>query len=119
MSQNGVPSGPLYTGGSWAALDPESGKIIWQVPDPVGAYDLAPVTSANGIVYASSMPQTGTQMYALDGATGAILWSYAAGSSVNSGPSIVDHTVYWGSGYDRRLGGNGNNKLFAFTIDGE
>jgi polyvinyl alcohol dehydrogenase (cytochrome) len=119
MTQNGVVSGPFVTGGSWAALDPETGTILWQTPDPVGAYDLAPVTSANGVVYASSMPQTGDQMFALDARTGQILWRFAAGSSVNSGPSVVDGTVYWGSGYDRRLGGNGNNKLFAFSIDGE
>jgi polyvinyl alcohol dehydrogenase (cytochrome) len=119
LTQNGVRSGPLVTGGSWAALDPNSGKILWQTGDPVGAYDLAPVTSANGVVYASSMPQTGYQMYALDGATGTILWRFAAGSSVNSGPAVVDGTVYWGSGYNRRLGGNGNNRLYAFSIDGE
>ncbi len=119
MTQDGVTSGPFHTGGSWAALDPDTGKIIWQTPDPVEAYDLAPLTSANGIVYASSMPQTGDQMFALDGKTGEILWRYAAGSSVNSGPSVVDGTVYWGSGYNRRLGGNGNNKLFAFSIDGK
>ena len=119
LTQNGVTAGPFVTGGSWAALDPDTGKILWQVGDPVGAYDLAPVTSANGVVYASSMPQTGDQMYALDGETGEILWRYPAGSSVNSGPSVVDGVVYWGSGYDRRLVGNGNNKLFAFSIDGE
>jgi outer membrane protein assembly factor BamB len=32
--------------------------------------------------------------YALDPATGAILWRFAADSSVNSGPSVVDGTVY-------------------------
>ena len=119
LTQNGVTSGPFVTGGSWAALDPETGKILWQLGDPVGAYDLAPVTSANGVVFVSSMPQTGDQMFALDGMTGEILWRFAAGSSVNSGPAVVDGTVYWGSGYDRRLGGNGNNKLFAFSIEGE
>jgi polyvinyl alcohol dehydrogenase (cytochrome) len=113
-----TPSGVTVTGGSWAALDPATGRILWQTGDPVGAYDLAPVTSANGVVYASSMPQTGDQMFALDAATGEILWRFAAGSSVNSGPAVVDGTVYWGSGYNRRLGGNGNNKLFAFSIDG-
>ena len=59
LTQAGVTSGPFVTGGSWAALDPDTGTILWQVGDPVGAYDLAPVTSANGVVYASSMPQTG------------------------------------------------------------
>jgi polyvinyl alcohol dehydrogenase (cytochrome) len=58
-------------------------------------------------------------MFALDGETGEILWRFAAGSSVNSGPAVADGTVYWGSGYDRRLGGNGNNKLFAFSVDGK
>jgi polyvinyl alcohol dehydrogenase (cytochrome) len=119
LTQDGVTSGPFVTGGSWAALDQDTGKILWQTGDPVGAYDLAPVTSANGVVYASSMPQTGDQMFALDGKTGEILWRFAAGSSVNSGPAVVDNTVYWGSGYDRRLGGNGNNRLFAFSLDGE
>ena len=57
-------------------------------------------------------------MFALDGKTGAILWRYAAGSSVNSGPAVVDGTVYWGSGYDRGGEGNGNNKLFAFSLPG-
>jgi polyvinyl alcohol dehydrogenase (cytochrome) len=114
-----TPSGELVTGGSWSALDPDTGAILWQTGDPVGAYDLAPVTCANGVVYGSSMATTGNQMYALDASTGQILWRYAAGSSVNSGPAVVDGTVYWGSGYDRRLGGNGNNKLFAFSIDGQ
>ena len=118
LTQNGVTSGPFVTGGSWVAFEPETGKILWQTADPVGAYDLAPVTSANGVVFASSMPQTGDQMFALDGKTGEILWRFAAGSSVNSGPSVVDGVVYWGSGYDRRLGGNGNNRLYAFSIDG-
>src|SRR4029079_19035209 len=63
LTQNGVTSGPFVTGGSWAALDPDTGKIIWQTGDPVGAYDLAPVSSANAVVYASSMPQTGSQMF--------------------------------------------------------
>jgi polyvinyl alcohol dehydrogenase (cytochrome) len=118
LTQDGVTSGPTVKGGSWAALDPATGEILWQTGDPVGAYDLAPLTSANGVVFASSMATTGSEMYALDAATGAILWQYAAGSSVNSGPAVSESTVYWGSGYNRRLGGNGNNKLFAFSLDG-
>jgi hypothetical protein len=27
--------------------------------------------------------------------------------------------VYWGSGYSRSAFGNGNNKLYAFSVDGE
>src|SRR5437016_4865776 len=45
-----TPSGELVTGGSWAALAPDTGEILWQTGDPAGAYDLAPLTSANGVV---------------------------------------------------------------------
>jgi polyvinyl alcohol dehydrogenase (cytochrome) len=57
-------------------------------------------------------------MYALDAATGAILWSFAAGSSVNAGPAVVRGRVYWGAGYNRLGLGNGNNKFYAFSLDG-
>jgi polyvinyl alcohol dehydrogenase (cytochrome) len=113
-----TPSGEPATGGSWAALDPVSGQILWQTGDPQGAWDLAPVTVAHGVVYASSMAKTGNEMFALDASTGAILWQFAAGSSVNSGPAVVDGMVFWGSGYSRAAEGNGNNKLYAFSLDG-
>ena len=79
------------------------------------------MTVANGIVYASSMAKLASQnqMFALDAATGAILWQFGAGSSVNSGPAVVDGSVYWGSGYSRSgVEGSGNNRLYAFSIDG-
>jgi len=59
-------------------------------------------------------------MYALDARTGEILWRFAAGTSVNSGPAVVDGTVYWGSGYTRAAEGGPNTspKLYAFSIDG-
>jgi polyvinyl alcohol dehydrogenase (cytochrome) len=56
-------------------------------------------------------------MYALDAATGAILWSYAAGGSVNAGAAVSRGSVYWGSGYARS--GSGNNKFYAFSLDGK
>jgi polyvinyl alcohol dehydrogenase (cytochrome) len=114
-----MPSGEDATGGSWAALDPTTGQILWQTGDPQGAWDLAPLTAANGVVYASSVAKTGDQMFALDAATGAILWRFAAGSTVNAGPAVVDGTVYWGSGYRRAAEGSGNNKLYAFSLDGD
>jgi polyvinyl alcohol dehydrogenase (cytochrome) len=127
LTQNGVLSTTTATGGSWAALDPATGKILWQTADPqtetvpgfagVGVWDLAPVSSANGVVYAASMAKTGNEMYALDAATGAIVWGYAAGSSVNAAPAIVDGSVYWGSGYARSgVEGSGNTKLFGFGL---
>jgi polyvinyl alcohol dehydrogenase (cytochrome) len=131
LTQNGVLTNTTVTGGSWAALDPITGKILWQTADPqvetlpglgvVGVWDLAPVTVANGILYASSMAKLATQkqMFALDASTGAILWQFGAGSSVNSGPAVVDGGVYWGSGYSRSgVEGSGNNRLYAFSIGG-
>jgi polyvinyl alcohol dehydrogenase (cytochrome) len=55
------------------------------------------------------------QMYALDAATGNVLWNFASGGTVIDGPSIVDGTLYWGSGY-RNIQGTGNNKVYAFAL---
>ena len=38
--------------------------------------------------------------------------------TVIDGPSIVDGTLYWGSGY-RSIQGTGNNKVYAFSLAGE
>jgi polyvinyl alcohol dehydrogenase (cytochrome) len=109
--------------GSWAALDPATGKILWQVKDPSGAWDLGPVAVNNGIVYVPSMagaPGSPT-MLALNASTGATLWQYAAGSSVIAGATVIDSSVIWGSGYSHLgtfLPFTGNNKLFSFTING-
>jgi polyvinyl alcohol dehydrogenase (cytochrome) len=132
LTQNGIVTNATVTGGSWAALDPITGTILWQTADPqvetvpglgtVGVWDLAPVTAANGIVYAASMAKLAgqNQMFALDAASGAILWQFPAGSSVNAGPAVVNGTVYWGSGYARSgVEGSGNNRLYAFSIDGQ
>jgi len=127
LTDNGKLTSTTATGGSWAALDPDSGKIIWQRADPqtevvggqtVGVWDLAPVSAANGVVYVASMAKSGNEFYALNGATGEILWAWPAGSSVNAGPAIVNGSVYWGSGYSRAgaVEGSGNNMFFAFTI---
>ena len=119
---NQMTDGSTTTGGSWAALDPATGRIIWQVADPNGDVDLGPMTVANGVVYAASMAGAPTDktMFALNAATGATLWSFAAGSSVNAGASIANDTVYWGSGYTNLgiPGWTGNNKFYAFSLGG-
>jgi len=134
LTENGVldVAGPTITGGSWAALDPVTGRILWQTADPqietvpgfanVGVWDLAPVTVANGVVYAGSMAKLPSQhqFFALDAATGRILWRWSAGSSVNAAPAVVGGTVFWGSGYSRSgVEGSGNHQFFAFSVDGK
>jgi polyvinyl alcohol dehydrogenase (cytochrome) len=112
--------------GSWAALDPATGAIKWQVADPNGALDLGPMAVANGVVYAPSMggfgpaSNTNPTMFALDASTGNVLWSYVSGESVLAGASIAGDTVYWGAGYlhfgaPLATGGNANS-FFAFRL---
>ena len=112
------PSGETTSGGSWSALDPATGKIIWQTADPAGGSDMAPLTVANGVVYAGSMASGSDKnnMYALDAKTGKILWGFNSGGSVVAGPAVVDGTVYWGSGYGQYNIGVSNNQFYAFTL---
>jgi polyvinyl alcohol dehydrogenase (cytochrome) len=106
--------GPTINYGSWAALDPRTGKILWQVADPTpGANDPGAMSVANGVVYAGSYSGA---MHALDARTGALLFTFDSGGSVIGAPSIVNGTVYWGSGYRNIRPGIGNNKVYAFTI---
>lgn len=115
-------TGASGASGSWNALDLASGKLLWRTPDPNGALDLGPLAVANGVVFAPSSASGAKQknMYALDGATGRIIWSFASGGSVIAGASIAKGNVFWGSGY--ALGGlpifSLNNKFYAFSIPG-
>jgi polyvinyl alcohol dehydrogenase (cytochrome) len=121
---NGIPYA-AGSAGSWAALDPATGAILWQKADPNGGFDIGPMAVANGVVYADSMggrySAVAQTMLALDSSTGETLWSFSAGSSVNAGATIVDGTVYWGSGYGH-MGpalGSFNYRFYAFSIDGK
>ena len=94
-----VPSAITTTGGFFSALDPATGKILWQTADPQGAKDFGYVSVANGVVYAGSGAGSGNTMYALDARHGTVLWSYPSGGSVMGGAAVVDGRVYWASGY--------------------
>jgi polyvinyl alcohol dehydrogenase (cytochrome) len=114
------PSGTIVNGGSWAALDPRTGAIIWQTGTPGSSMALGPASVTNGVVFAGSMDVNSANptMFALDATTGSVLWSYAPGSSVNAAPAIAGNMLFWGSGYSH-FGpslGTGNTKLFAFSV---
>jgi polyvinyl alcohol dehydrogenase (cytochrome) len=106
-------------GGYWEAINPITGAILWQTADPAGKTfgDIGQTAFANGVVYAGSTDKVGT-VYAMDAATGAIKWKFETGGSVASGASIVNGTVYWGSGYGQfaSSGTTGNNKVYAFSL---
>jgi polyvinyl alcohol dehydrogenase (cytochrome) len=112
----------ITTGGFWAALDPATGKILWETATPGSASPLAFVTSANGLLYSGSTDPAGPDMYALDAATGAVKWSFAGGGAVLSGAAVVDGSVYWGSGYHTQVLGpffpfdGDNDKIYAFSL---
>lgn len=123
--------GQTTHGGIWSALDPSTGKILWQTPVPnatlpltgeishpkfgeklgLGFFALAqgPLSVGNGVVYAGSLDGT---MVALKAETGEILWSKQNKGSINSAPAIVDGALYWGSGYPV---GFPDNKLYRFS----
>ncbi|SEB99007.1 PQQ-binding-like beta-propeller repeat protein [Terriglobus roseus] len=115
------PNGQTSIAGSWAALDALTGKVEWQVPasgqsavnPTLAAGATGQMSIANGVVFA---PSLSGDMVALDAANGKTLWKFASGGSVVDGPSIVDGTVYWGSGYGHFRIGTPNNKLYAFEL---
>src|SRR5262249_30099776 len=113
-------------GGYWLALDGATGAILWESADPAGATfgAIGTTTTANGVVYTGSSDASGT-VFGMDARTGQIKWRFQTGGSIASGPSIVNDTVYWGSGYSQfenqtppTISTSGNNKVYAFSLPG-
>lgn len=109
-----LANGQTITGSAWNALDPATGNILWQTPDPTQGmnFNYGSASVANGVMYAGSLDG---HMYAFDAATGKILWNYLPGGSILGGPAIANGVIYWGSGY-ARSGGTANNKFYAFAL---
>jgi len=114
LVSNGVPTGPSVTSGFWSALDPATGKILWQTANPAGAETQGAVSGANGVVFGCSSDSQG-HMFALDARTGAILRDFVSGGACQAGAAISGGNVYWGSGYQAAFGLTPNNKLFALA----
>lgn len=131
----------LDSEGGLVALDPASGRRAWTtiVPKPTDCEDptsryctsaiQAAVTAIPGVVFAGSVNGT---MHAFSSADGALLWSYSSnrpfetingveahgGALGGPGPTVVDGTVYWGSGY-AILGTTPGNALLAFEVESD
>ena len=118
-NSNAIPwallGGGTTTNGVWSGINAATGQLLWQHTPSHGGGTSGPVTTANGVVYGCSLDPQG-YMYALNGATGAELWSFASGGSCLSGAAISDGTLYWGSGYSNFGFGTPNNKLYAFAL---
>jgi polyvinyl alcohol dehydrogenase (cytochrome) len=112
-----LPNGKTIQSGSWAALDPATGRLLWQVADPSGSFDVGPLSTANGVVNAPSMSG---DMYALAAGSGDVLWDRQGPGSSNAGAAIVDGTVFWGNGYSRLPfpGFNPSTTFYAFSLRG-
>jgi polyvinyl alcohol dehydrogenase (cytochrome) len=116
-------AGMMVTSGAWSALNPTTGAILWQTPDPQGSKNPGFLTAANGVLYAGSAAGSGGNMYALHASTGEVLWTFASGGSVFSAPAVVHGMLFWGSGYTRNASCPdgftscvANNKLYAFGL---
>jgi polyvinyl alcohol dehydrogenase (cytochrome) len=134
------------------AIEPATGKIIWQTPAPVApckyagdrsrdvslgecvnAQSAAPAVIP-GVVFSGTLDGW---MRAYDSNTGKIIWEYSTTAqsydTVNAvknhpgggidgmGPTIARGMLYFMSGFNgaARVGGNGNNVLLAFSVDGK
>ena len=106
-----LPDGTITSHGVWSGLDALTGQLLWQTAPSHGGSTSGPATTANGIMFGCSLDPLG-YMYALNGATGEVLWEFPSGGSCLSGAAISNGMVYWGSG-DANLGGTSNTKLFA------
>jgi outer membrane protein assembly factor BamB len=76
--------------GAVTALSPGDGTILWQhtFDGPV----IAPVSFANGVVYAAG----GQSVVALDAATGSVLWSFQMQAPGYGGVAIANGHIYVG-----------------------
>jgi polyvinyl alcohol dehydrogenase (cytochrome) len=103
--------------GSVSALDAATGKVLWKTPSPDNKANFGPITVTgrgnNRLVWAGSV---GNFVRAYDASNGKILWEFDTGGAVGGGITVVDGTVYVGSGYKFLRIGKGNNKLYAFSF---
>jgi len=126
--------------GLWA-LDLATGKIVWEKlgirvtcssPGRCTPSHSAAVTAIPGAVFSGTLD---AHLRAYDANTGAVLWDFDAGKPVDTvngqkgaiggaidatGPTVANGIVYQHAGYSGYGGGaNGNNVLFAFSVDGK
>src|SRR5439155_18584368 len=105
---------PRY--GAIRALDPMTGDRKWEFRRESAIFESGTLATASGLVFAGLLGQYAAgraidgELYALDGATGQLLWQFALPGSIKS--SVMTYSVD-GRQYVAVAAGN---TLFAFAL---
>jgi outer membrane protein assembly factor BamB len=98
FSPAAIANGEIYVGAGaasgaasdLAAISVNGGAIAWQYP--ISVTDVSPAV-VNGVVYAGS---SDSNVYALNAATGSLLWKYTTGGAIFNSPAVASGAVYIG-----------------------
>lgn len=134
---NTYPGQKATSLGSYAIALDLNGNILWETANPwpvllsparlldakeslspYWAINIGPLSVANGVVYWPSMDFQGRLIF-LDANNGRILGNFETGRPIGSlacGPSIVDGTIYVGSGYAQQVAPSLLWHIWALTI---
>lgn len=78
------PDGPVL------ALNANTGALVWEKDiNAIGSVDVV-----KNVLYVSSFSANASYVYALDPATGSVIWQVATSNAVESSPTAVDGIVY-------------------------
>ena len=69
-------------------------EAIKDSPTDVGGFSYSSAAIYNGVIFVGNLDY---RLYALDAATGKMLWRYKTEAPVTSSPTVADATVYFGS----------------------
>jgi len=106
--------GNFKTGtGGLAAIDPGTGKVLWQNKLP--SEDFGAATVANDVVFTSTYAGT---IYAFDTKTGKTLWTVKAPAGINSFPAIDGDTLLVGAGGPGSFK-NPQYQIVAYSLSGK
>ncbi len=98
--------------GGLTAVDPGTGKVLWQNKLP--SEDFGAATVANDVVFTSTYAGT---IYAFDTKTGKTLWTKKASAGINSFPAIDGDTLLVGAGGPGFFK-NPHYELTAYSLSG-
>jgi len=65
------------------AIDPDTGKTMWEFPLTQGSLTSGVLATAGGVVFAASREG---YLFALDARTGASLWRFQTGAAIDASP---------------------------------